>query len=76
MMLIVDGLEVEFEGRVPVFRLNANEDANAQLQAGYGMRGHPAFVVLDGNSQVIESFFGPQTAESFRAAMSTAAVSE
>jgi thioredoxin-like negative regulator of GroEL len=76
MMPIVDGLEVEFEGRVPVLRLNANEDGNAQLQADFGLRGHPAFVVLDRNSQVTESYFGPQTAETFRQAMTNVAASE
>jgi hypothetical protein len=76
MMPIVDGLEAEFEEHVPVLRLNANEDVNAKLQADYGLRGHPAFVLLDGNSQVVESYFGPQTAETFRASMATVAGSE
>jgi thioredoxin-like negative regulator of GroEL len=76
MMPIVDVLEVEFEGRVPVLRLNANEDGNAQLQADFGLRGHPAFVVLDRNSRVVESYFGPQTAETFREAMSTLVADE
>jgi hypothetical protein len=76
MMPIVDGLEEEFEGRVTVLRLNAIEAANAQLQADYGLRGHPTFVVLDRNSQIIESYFGPQTAEVFRGAMATVATSD
>ena len=76
MMPIVDGLEAEFEGRVPVLRLNANEDANAQLQADYGLRGHPAFVVLDRDSRISESYIGPQTAETVRDAMSNVSAGE
>jgi thioredoxin-like negative regulator of GroEL len=76
MMPIVDGLEAEFEGRVPVLRLNADKDGNAQLLADYGLRGHPSFVVLDRNSEVSESFFGPQPAETLRRALAIIAASE
>ena len=69
MMPIVDGLEVEFEGRVSVIRLNADEDGNGQLLNDYGLRGHPSFVVLDGNNRVIGSFVGLQTVEALRNAM-------
>lgn len=68
-MPIVDGLEAEFEGQVAVMRLNFQEAANAQLHAEYGLRGHPAFVVLDQDGQVTQRFFGPQRAETLRAAM-------
>ena len=76
MMPIVDGLEAEFEGRVSIIRLDADVAVNARLQADYGLRGHPAFVVLDGNSQIIESYFGPQTADALREALSMMTASE
>ncbi|MCI0395104.1 MAG: hypothetical protein L0322_09230 [Chloroflexi bacterium] len=69
MMPIVDGLEAEFAGQVAVVRLNGNEPANAQLETQYGGRGHPFLVVLDRDGQVIQRFFGPQTAETLHQAM-------
>ena len=44
----MDGLEGEFEGQVPVVRLNAEGAEMAQLMIEYGVRGHPSFVVLNG----------------------------
>lgn len=68
-MPIANGLETEFEGRVAVIRLNAEDEANATLLAQYGLRGHPSFVVLDADGRVVQTFFGPQTVESLREAM-------
>lgn len=72
MMPIVDGLEQEFFGQVAVIRLDAALATNIDLQAQYGMRGHPTFVVLDNNGRVTARFVGPQTAETLRAAIITA----
>jgi thioredoxin-like negative regulator of GroEL len=69
MRPIVDGLAVEFSGQVNVARLDAALPANERLQAGYGLRGHPAFVVLDAAGSVTERFVGPQTAATLRAAL-------
>lgn len=69
MQPIVDGLETEFEEQVTVIRLNVAEETNAQLHQQYGLRGHPAFVVLDGDGHVTVQFLGPQTAETLREAM-------
>lgn len=69
MMPIVDGLESEFAGKVAIFRLNAAEPANVQLQQEYGLRGHPSFAVLDGDGRVVQVFIGPQTEETLRAAL-------
>lgn len=68
-MPIVNGLEEEFAGEVAVIRLNAADRNNAALQSRYGLRGHPSFAVLDGGDEVVERFFGPQSAEVLRAAM-------
>ena len=64
MMPIVDGLSEEFdgpEGPVSVIQLNAALSTNARLQADFGLTGHPSFVVLDSEGQVIQRLFGPQT---------------
>lgn len=68
-MPIVDGLEEEFEGRVAVSRLDAAVPENARLQTQYGVRGHPSFVLLDGDGRVVLSFLGPQEAFVLRVAM-------
>lgn len=66
---IVDGLEAEFTGRITITRINANDPAGADLLASYGLRGHPAFVVLDSTGAVTATFLGPQPAETLREAM-------
>lgn len=68
----MNGLEDEFAGEVAVIRLNAADRSNAALQSQYGPRGHPAFAVLDGENELVERFFGPQSADTLRAAMDAA----
>jgi thioredoxin-like negative regulator of GroEL len=69
MAPIVDGLSADFAGRAAVLQLNAAEPANEALQARYNVRGHPSFVVLDGNGRAVQRFFGPQTEEPLRQAL-------
>ena len=69
MTPIVDGLEREFEGQLMVIRLDAGMPENERLQLSYGMRGHPAFLVLDKMGKVSDQFFGRQTAHTLREAM-------
>ena len=73
MTPIVNGLESEYEGRADVLQLDANEAGNADLQQQYGMRGHPTFVVLDGNGRKVQTFIGPQSKEVLHEALSTVA---
>lgn len=44
---IVDRLEKDFEGRLIVIRLNAQEPAGRILGERYGLRYTPTFVLLD-----------------------------
>lgn len=74
MTPIVNGLESEFAGRAGVLQLDANEAANAQLLQQYGLRGHPTFVVLDGNGRAVQTFIGPQTRETLHEALTAAIV--
>ena len=71
---IVDGLEAEFAGQAAVIRLNA--EAAADLMNDYGVRGHPTFVVLDGNNVVTQRFTGPQPEEALREALVSAIASD
>ena len=73
---IVDGIESEFTGEVAVIRLNAIGTEMTQLMNSYGVRGHPSFVVLDGNNEVTERFTGPQTEETLRTAIAAVAGGE
>ena len=73
MAPIVDGLSDEFEGRAAVLQLNAAEQANADLQVLYDVRGHPSFAILDDSGQVSQRFFGPQSEETLRLALEEAA---
>ena len=73
MIPIVDRLGEEFEGRVSALQLDAAEAINARLQAEFGLRGHPSFVVLDNEDRVIQRFFGPQTDMVLRQSMEAVA---
>ena len=66
---IVNGLEMEFGEQLQVTRLDANVRENEELEFSYGMRGHPAFAVLDENGAVTATFIGPQTNEVLRDAV-------
>ena len=52
MMPIVDGLEADYGERITFRRLNAAADGQALFQR-YNLRGHPAYVILDAQGNVI-----------------------
>ena len=54
----MNGLEAEFAGAVAVLQLNAAEPENLTLMEAYGVRGHPALVVVDENGRVAARFVG------------------
>ncbi len=66
---IVNGLETEFGGKLIVTRLDANVRENEELEFSYGLRGHPAFAVLDVSGAVTATFIGPQSDETLREAV-------
>ena len=72
MMPIVNGLEDELGAQINVVRLNAAESDVVALQSQYGLRGHPSFAVLDEGGNVVERYFGPQSAETLREALQSA----
>jgi thioredoxin-like negative regulator of GroEL len=66
---IVNGLETEFSGQLVVTRLDANVRENEELEFSYGLRGHPAFAVLDAAGSVTATFIGPQPEEILKGAV-------
>ena len=66
---IVNGLETEFGEQLIVTRLDANVRENEELEFSYGLRGHPAFAVLDAAGSVTATFIGPQSDETLRNAV-------
>ena len=66
---IVDGLEAEFSEQLTVERLNAADPKNQELMLEFGVRGHPTFVIIGADGRVRQTFFGPQKAETLRAAL-------
>lgn len=73
MIPIVDGLAIEFEGRITVLKLDASLPENEKLQASYGLRGHPTFLVLDQECHVTAQFIGPQATETLQTAIQNVA---
>jgi thioredoxin-like negative regulator of GroEL len=73
MTPIVNGLGEEFEGQVVVVQLDAGQKDNAELQSQLDLRGHPTFVVLDGQDLVVQRFIGPQTEAALRQAIASVA---
>ena len=65
----MDGLSEEFAGQAAVLQLNAAEQANAELQSRYDVRGHPTFIVLDGEGRVVQRLFGSQSEAVLRQAL-------
>ena len=47
-------------------RLNAAERENVTIQRGYGLQGHPSVAILDAKGNVVERYFGGQSAETLR----------
>lgn len=62
-------LTEEFEGQVTVMQLDANIPANERMQQSFGVRGHPSSVILDSNGQVVQRYFGVETAVTLRSAL-------
>ena len=71
----MNGLESDFAGRAVVLQLDANEADNARMQQQYGMRGHPTFVILDGNGRAVQTFIGLQSTDVLYEALAAVAAS-
>ena len=63
MFPIVDGVESQLSGKVNFYRFNVAELRVEELQQGYGLRGHPSFVVFDAQGKATRTLSGPQSAD-------------
>lgn len=52
MAPIVNGLQAEYGDRVAFVYLNVDTPEGARAQTQYGLRGHPAYVLVDSRGQV------------------------
>lgn len=73
MRPIVNGLEADYRGRVSFRRIDFYASENQELVKRYRVSYHPTFVVLDGNGNVIRTFFGPISRANLDAALQIAA---
>ncbi|MFA9406932.1 MAG: TlpA family protein disulfide reductase [Anaerolineales bacterium] len=63
MTPIVDGLVVEHEEQVDFKFLNAGQGDGKQLFEFYGLPGHPSYILLSPDGEVLWRGFGPVSAE-------------
>jgi hypothetical protein len=59
---IVNGLETEFEADVAFDKINATSERGQAAMKSYSLRGHPSYVLVDVNGEVLWQFAG-QTEE-------------
>jgi thioredoxin-like negative regulator of GroEL len=61
---VVDGLARKIEGKAVVARLNVNDESGSEIAARYGVRGVPAFLLLDASGKLVYRQVGgrPDTA--------------
>ncbi len=64
MTPIVNGLEAEYGERVEFKLLNVGLDDGKRFFEFYGLRGHPSYVLLGADGEVLWRGFGPMSAES------------
>lgn len=62
----MNGLAMELGEWVDVIWLDATIRENEDLELSYGLRGHPAFAVLDESGVLTAAFVGPQSGETLR----------
>ena len=63
MLPVVRELEAEYADRLNVQILDFYTDANRPLASQYGVRYHPAFVVLGRDGSLVHVFRGPVAKE-------------
>jgi hypothetical protein len=61
MAPIVDGLEDDFGEQVEFRRIDAGTDEGQTAFRAYGLRGHPAYVIVDAEGAVLWTSLGEQT---------------
>jgi hypothetical protein len=70
MTPVVNGLNSEYEGSIKVTALNAGFGEGKQLFDQFGLPGHPSFVLIETDGEVVWRAFGPQSLESLQTVIS------
>jgi hypothetical protein len=68
MSPIVDGLAQDYGDRIVFQRLNAQQEGEKQFRL-YGLRGHPAYVILDRRGKVAWQMVGQMSRQDLEAAI-------
>jgi hypothetical protein len=63
---VVNGIEEEFSHNLAVLRLDANQKEGLAAFRYYRLQGHPAFVLLDNQGEVLWTGLGVQEAETIK----------
>lgn len=72
MKPIVHGLERKYQDRIGFVYLDIDDSAADELKRQLGYRSMPQFFLVDGNGQILETWFGLVTAEQFEPAFQRA----
>ena len=59
-------LQAEYAGQIEFVTVDANSRAGADFSGLYGIRGHPGFVAIDANGEVVHAALGPFEEEGLR----------
>ena len=60
---VVDGLEGVYDAQVEFRRIDANSPDGREIFQAYGLRGHPSFVVINPQGEVLWTGLGEQPEE-------------
>ena len=69
MAPVVHGLEIEYWGDVNFVYLDIDSQSVKPFMEELGFRGQPHFLLLDGEGNVVEQFFGVVPEETLRTAL-------
>lgn len=67
MAPIVHGLEAKYFGQISFSFLDIDDSTNADLMKELGFRYQPMFILLDGEGNIVQTWFGAVASEDFEA---------
>ena len=63
---VVDGLENEFGDQIEFLRIDSGSSDGLSIFRAYGLRGHPCYVMINPDGEVLWIGLGEQSVESLR----------
>ena len=64
---VVNGLEAEFDAQVEFRRINAGDFDGRVIFESFGLRGHPAYIILNPQGEVLWQGLGELSLDSIQA---------